>query len=619
MRPLELSLSFVLCAGCSKGLVGPSGAGDPAGGDSSATGDTTGGDASGDATAGDPGSSGDPNGAGDPGPITECNDGIDNDGDGWIDWQYDLGCHGERDNDEVAQPRAQEDGWTTFDKSPGSRVVYVKNGGNDALDGSSPDMAVETLARGVELVRDGEHDFLLLRRGDTWRGDGFGRFKSGQDGDHSLVVASYGDSTVRPRIELSDVLVNHDGHPRSHTAYVGLHLIAYTMVPGSADFTGTDHTGFRFVGSGDNLLVEDLHIEYGEIVLQSFGGSVYNHAEIRRNVVEKSFHTDTCGQNSTYRPSGMYASHAHDVLIEENLWDHNGWNSDEVASACATMYNHNLYLNSDDLTIRGNLILRASSMGIKMRSDATGDNDGLLIENNLFVSGDIGAGIGGNTSEPYRFSNTVIRNNVFAQVGLGLADRAEGRLFAWLLGLADHDVLTVEGNLFTTQPWYDNTYAIHVNGGTHRQTVIQNNTFYRIRRRSLRVEAAAGWDSVLVTNNVFVDPDQGACLVDHSGGHSAVTYAGNHYSSSAPAGEWFCGDAGDQSLAEWQAAVEADADGVVPTFSDPDRTLETYAAVLGLAGTVEAFVLEARQQSRHHWRPELTAPAVNDYIRAGFE
>ena len=42
-----------------------------------------------------------------------------------------------------------------------------------------------------------------------------------------------------------------------------------------------------------------MHIEYGEIVLQSYGGGTYSHAEIRRNVVEKSYHINTCGQDNT--------------------------------------------------------------------------------------------------------------------------------------------------------------------------------------------------------------------------------------------------------------------------------------------------------------------------------
>jgi hypothetical protein len=34
--------------------------------------------------------------------------------------------------------------------------------------------------------------------------------------------------------------------------------------------------------------------------------------------------------------------------------------------------------------------------------------------------------------------------------------------------------------------------------------------------------------------------------------------------------------------------------------------------------TFEAFLAAAREQSRSNWRPELTAAAVNDYIREGF-
>ena len=50
----------------------------------------------------------------------ECNDGIDNDGDGLIDWQFDFGCWGAGDNTEVAATRQQENGWTTFNPSDDS-------------------------------------------------------------------------------------------------------------------------------------------------------------------------------------------------------------------------------------------------------------------------------------------------------------------------------------------------------------------------------------------------------------------------------------------------------------------------------------------------------------------
>jgi len=47
--------------------------------------------------------------------------------------------------------------------------------------------------------------------------------------------------------------------------------------------------------------------------------------------------------------------------------------------------------------------------------------------------------------------------------------------------------------------------------------------------------------------------------------------------------------------------------------------LGSYHGSLGGEPTLEAFLIAARQQNRLNWRPELTANAVQSYIRAGFE
>lgn len=54
------------------------------------------------------------------------------------------------------------------------------------------------------------------------------------------------------------------------------------------------------------------------------------------------------------------------------------------------------------------------------------------------------------------------------------------------------------------------------------------------------------------------------------------------------------------------------------SYPDPDRNLGTYHTSLGKTGTFDAFIAEARRQSRFNWRESYTADAVNDYIRAGF-
>ncbi|MBN2573689.1 MAG: hypothetical protein JXP73_03925, partial [Deltaproteobacteria bacterium] len=428
MRPADAALGTGGGAGGARPTGGATGTGGGAGG-ARPTGGATGRAGAGGASSG--GALGGVDGGG-PLPSTECTDGIDNDGDGLVDWQRDLGCYGPADTSEAALARSQEAGFSTFDIGADSVVVYVGADGDDTAGGTSPAAPVKTLARAAALVRDGQNDFILLRRGDAFRDQTLGRFKSGRDAAHPLVVASYGESTELPRVEASDFFINHDGKPKSFVAIVGLHFVSTGRDPAAADYDPGNDGVFRYVGSGSNLLIEGCHLEYGGIVVQSYDAGVYRDVEVRRNVIEKAYHADTCSPgdpngDSTYRPSGMYASHVERLTVEGNLFDHNGWNED-VASACATIYNHNLYLNGKDVVIRDNVLSRASSIHIKLRSDSTGDMQGTVIENNHFVEGEIGVSIGGNSEELYRFTASTIRRNVLCDIG---RSQPTTRTLAW--------------------------------------------------------------------------------------------------------------------------------------------------------------------------------------------
>ncbi len=362
-------------------------------------------------------------------------------------------------------------------------------------------------------------------------------------------------------------------------------------------------------------MIEDCRLTYGELVVQSYGDDQhYQNVQVRRNVIEKNYHINTCGQNSAYRPSGMYASHVNVLLIEGNLFDHNGWNED-VESACATMFNHNMYLNADNLVVRDNIIARASSMGIKMRSDVSGDADNLLFANNFFVDGEIGLGIGGNTSEAHRFSNVVVNENVFSQIGMGNPTQ---RSFAWMLDIADILKGDIRSNYFLHQPWYNNAYGIYLGGDSTSEININENRFYNLASRSLRAASKSGWSDNTVEDNIFVDPSHASCLVYHEGDFSTLNYSNNHYYSSH-VGDWFCGDV-QANLTDWQSASgETGANIWNNSFSDPDRTIASYAELLGLSPSLEAFIEQAREQSRLNWNNDLTAEAINTYIKAGFE
>ena len=68
----------------------------------------------------------------------------------------------------------------------------------------------------------------------------------------------------------------------------------------------------------------------------------------------------------------------------------------------------------------------------------------------------------------------------------------------------------------------------------------------------------------------------------------------------------------------WRSNVEPTASVQEVAFVDPDRSVATYNAMLGGSESLEAFMLEARQQSRADWRNEYTATNVSQYIRMGF-
>jgi hypothetical protein len=552
-----------------------------------------------------------------PASASECDDGADNDGDGLVDWKYDLGCYGPGDATEAALERKHEAGWSTFDPSRDSQLIYVSSAnGSDQNDGRSPWRAVKTLTRGASLVRDGQNDFLLLERGGKWRDEGLGKFKSGHSAHRPLVIGSYGSSTARPRVELDKHFIDHAGDRRSFLAVVGIEIIQYRKDPKDPAFDGETGGGLRIIGNGQNILIEDCRLLYGELALQGFPDDTeYRGIEIRRNVIERNYNAGTCGQNARRRPCGIYAAHVEGLLIEENLLDHNGWNADQVATACATMYNHDLYLSVNDLVVRGNLLLRASSMGLKMRADKPGEVRRVTVEDNLFADGEIGISIGGNTDAPYRFGNVVIRNNVFSEIGLSNPTQ---RGLSWQLDISDNDESLVEGNLFTNQPWFDNAHGISIGGNTARNVVIRGNTFYGLRGKSLAVASKDTWRGLVVRQNAFVDASHASCLIDHSGPFTNVKYEGNRYSGSGS--DWFCVDGKRHGLPAWQAtSKEATAEHATSSYVDASRTLRSYAASLGLEATIGAFVGEASKQSRYTWRKEFSARAVNDYIRAGFQ
>lgn len=538
-----------------------------------------------------------------------------------VDGGDDGGDDGGASGMDGGPPVDPDAGWTLLEPDETSRVIYVSVEGDDGADGLSAEAAVRTLARGAELVRDGHYDFLLLRRGDAWS-ESLGRFKSGRDADHPLVVASYGEGP-RPLLEHDGPVINHDGRERSYLALLDLHFRPAGKVPPG---NGLDiGPSVRFVGGGEHLLVEGCHFEYTELVVQSCCERSYRDVRVRRNVFERSYQPNLCvdgdlnGSNRV-RPSGMFTAQVERLTLEENVFDHNGHNRDRVPSACATIYNHNVYLTrSTDLRVTGNLFARASSIHIKLTGDVDGPTNGWVVEDNYFTGGEIAIGAGGNSEGADRFQRGRVRDNVLEDIGV---DPPTRRSLAWGIELTENRDTLVERNLFVAEHprTLGNSYALQLTSRANADIRIVDNVFFRIPSRMFWARAGGAHSGIEILGNTFVDPGLGACLVGQDEGFVGYTYRDNRYFSQGDGGA-HCEGSARRSFVEWverSAETGAVALDDIP-FVDAERSLARYAATLGLPASLEAYLEAARAQRRGRWRPELGASAINRYMRAGFE
>ena len=506
-------------------------------------------------------------------------------------------------------PPTTAEGWTALAPSTDSLTIHVSSStGDDANDGLTPATAKATLSAGKALLRSGMPDWLVLKAGDTWTNQALGSWtKSGRSLLEPMVIASYGTG-ARPLIRTGTSNgITMQSSAVSHVSVVGLHLVAHT-------YTGSEgSTGIRLLATCDDILFEDCFIEgYKDnfVIQANNGAGTISNFRLRRSVV-----VDAYSATSSHS-QGIFASGVNGLLIEECVFDHNGW-KEGVSGAEATMFNHNTYISGcSNVTVKGNLFLRASSIGNKFRSDAAGESQGLLVENNFYIEGEIGISLGGNTAEALRFSDVTVRDNVMMHIG---RTQPTGRTLSWYLDVQDWDGGLIERNLFLHQPLAFDTYGINLAGDSERQIVISENVFYGLADTSVDVDVNSSETAIALIGNEFQDPTESSCLVDQAGSFADVTYQDNKYFSTASATAWFRVNGSNQSYAQWlSASGETGSSAGALTYPDPVRDETTYQASLGGIPTFAAFIAEARQQGKAFWRLDYTADAINDYIRAGF-
>lgn len=510
-------------------------------------------------------------------------------------------------------------GWTQFTPSSDTRKVFVSSShGSDQNNGLTQATAKRTIAAAIPLLRDGYPDWLLLARGDVWH-ESLGQWKkSGRSPTERMLVTTYGRERDRPLLETGlqhGIFTNgSNGSPASidNLAIVGVHFHADA-------YTGAgDCIGAQMLQPSSHLLIEDCEFQgYAlNLVFQGYGGR-HTDFRLRRSIVVDAYAVHSIGGHS----QGLYAYAVDGLLIEENVFDHNGWN-ESVPGAGADMFSHNLYIDNDNtgVVVRGNIIANASSHGIQLRPGGS-------LVNNVFVRNSIALSVGGGNNPEYGGVTANVRGNVVLD-GKDI-DAANPRGWAmWFANIASGHVVNnlIANNTLGGQPSVMMLAGTHVGDthssiGIHDLTIEKNIVFNW--GGGIRIEG----DSSQVTNVQFKQNDvqitnSPDALLDHTAANStsSITSAYNQFFSQvAPSTAWTVIGSTPHSIAYWLGQV-GDSTSVTQAvaYTAPNRSPATYSAMLGDAPDVTTFLAQARRQSSAQWRPAYCAVAVARYIRQGF-
>ena len=295
-------------------------------------------------------------------------------------------------------------GWTQVTPTAGvSRQIYVSSStGSDANTGLSPSSPLATIAHAVTMMRNNEPDWILLKRGDTFA-ENVALTTSGISAQQPMVLTDYGDPTLpRPVVDAGANTAIHTGTSNHFVDIIGISFTSSTHDPSSPNFNNTGSNGLSDGGTTD-LLIEDCSFQYfiDDLIFQSVSSPVSN-ITVRRCEILNSYST-------TSHSEGLYAESTTNLTITENVFDHDGWNTN-VSGGGPTGFNHDCYLHSSDINcvVTNNVFADASSVGLQARA-------GGIVDNNLFINDPYGFSFGlvnGSTTKAGGVTGEVIGNVV---------------------------------------------------------------------------------------------------------------------------------------------------------------------------------------------------------------
>jgi hypothetical protein len=547
------------------------------------------------------------------------------------------------------------DGWTDLDaiiQSPGysdSRIMYVSasDGNNltgqiytqaqvNALGGTPTNPmgsvnAFATIAAARNNMRAGYPDVLLLKRGDAWAEALVPNLNlvRGRAQTQRAIFSAYGASGSLPNVQ--GRLIQAASHaPASNT--IVAHIDNYNPLndPGSPSWSGdkvANVDGVSVVKGGEDNLVEGVRFRFGGVAWQAWNPSPEPRGEVvnlafRRNTFKEAYPSQGGGHQQ-----GLWASDTNGFLIEENIFDHNGWIDRDGHSAGPTIFNHNMYLAqggvTDGIIVRNNILANASSYSLQGRP-------GGVYVNNLMLREPMGAYIadkGGVLSYNVMLDSAT---RTSGGSGWGLMDRSTGSV------LVENNVIANKAPGVGQWAWALNVTNFNLTNPDFRgpegyagpkEAVIRGNVIYHWFGDGILISSGGTmptWGDfgslVFENNRIVAHPSANQRFlisVTSADAYNKAIFSGNQYysSNSTPfnrLGSWI-------SHAQWVAQTGETGSAFGPiSFPDPTRSIASYMHSIGFVGDVDEFLAVATAMHRWNWDGRFTASAVNSYIREGF-
>lgn len=501
----------------------------------------------------------------------ECGNGIDDDGDGLVDWQFDLGCTSREDGTEGGYPTGTiENGWTVVEPSADTVIIYVSSSvGDDNADGLAPDPTggsgpKQSIRAGIAALRDGSADWLLLRRGDTWS-ESLPIDISGRGVGEPLVISSYGESLDRP--------VLHGASSISGNHVMLMHL--------ALDHEQNEDTPMVTLRGTADVLVEGNRLQGGlhGASCNASTSNLFQDMQIRRNSVIEPL------------SSGFFFASIKNLLVEDNVIYH----------PAAQNGNHGMYITragNENVVTRGNVIYMGKPLG-----NGIMQRPGGLSEGNVVVGADWNGITMGACDDNGSNSNCMppvsaeIRGNLCMD-GTGL-----GGGIAFDISYVQPGGIIADNILVRAE--------VHAAG----DSAIFENNLLEDAPLILSADPNITWRK----NQVFGTKDALLVTADDLPGAKNFKAEDNlFYSTKRDPNSWFT-IPDTVGFDGWQSATGETGSGDEFEVTAPNNTLGTYDMSIGGEGTTESFFRAALEQARFRYLPEYQAESIIQYFRDGLK